>query len=226
MRFEVSGTDSVLIYFGEVISKEVSSLVIGAYNHLRVQNIDGIKSLVPSYTSLMVHYDVMRFNFKTIVSRLSYELQDIDSRVIDSVSKKVKIPVYYAPEVGFDLEDLANKKGLSIEDVIEIHTSQSYFVYAIGFAPGYAYMGLVDEKIAEPRLKTPRKKVPQGSVGIADRQTAIYPSQSPGGWNIIGKTPYLMFDESLESLCPVKVGDEVQFYPITKEDFFNLGGKL
>jgi KipI family sensor histidine kinase inhibitor len=226
MRFEVAGANGVMVYFGEVISKEVSTLVISAYNHLRDKKIAGVISCVPSYTSMFVSYDVMRFNFKTITAKLSLELSSIDGTKQQNIAKLVEIPVYYDKEVGYDLESLAAQKNLSTEEIISLHSRQTYLVYAIGFAPGYAYMGLVDERIEAPRLTTPRKKVAKGSVGIADRQTAIYPSESPGGWNIIGRSPFLMFDPSLPSLCPLKVGDEVRFYPIDKEEFMRLGGRL
>jgi KipI family sensor histidine kinase inhibitor len=115
---------------------------------------------------------------------------------------------------------------LSVEQVIEIHQSIEYRVYAIGFAPGFAYLGEVDERIAAPRLATPRKKVPKGAVAIADRQTAVYPAQSPGGWNLIGLCPTDMFDPGAEEIMPVSVGDKVKFSAISRTDFLQLGGQL
>ncbi|MBD3831176.1 MAG: carboxyltransferase domain-containing protein, partial [Arcobacter sp.] len=140
--------------------------------------------------------------------------------------KIVEIDVYYGTEVGFDLEYLSSKTTLSIEEIIKIHSNKLYDVYAIGFLPGFAYLAKVDEKIAFPRLSTPRKIVPKGSVAIADFQTAIYPQQSPGGWNIIGKTTFELFDKKLENLSPLNVGDKVKFNPISKEEFLVQGGVL
>ena len=116
--------------------------------------------------------------------------------------------------------------GLTVEQVIAIHQSVEYRVYAIGFAPGFAYLGEVDERIASSRLATPRQKVPKGAVAIADRQTAVYPAISPGGWNLIGLCPTLMFDPSKEPSMPVKTGDRVVFEAISREEFIDLGGQL
>jgi KipI family sensor histidine kinase inhibitor len=121
---------------------------------------------------------------------------------------------------------IAKRASLSIEEVIEIHQAQAYRVYAIGFAPGFAYLGEVDPRIAAPRLSTPRLKVPKGAVAIADRQTAVYPNVSPGGWNIIGLCPVDMFNPDAEPIMPVKVGDKVRFKPIAKETFLAMGGEI
>jgi KipI family sensor histidine kinase inhibitor len=134
--------------------------------------------------------------------------------------------VYYAAEVGEDLEPLAARAGLSTDEVIALHCGTDYRVYAIGFAPGFAYLGQVDERIAAPRLATPRLKVPRGAVAIADRQTAVYPAVSPGGWNLIGRCPVRMFDPNAEPIMPVAVGDRVRFESVSRERFLALGGDL
>ena len=136
------------------------------------------------------------------------------------------LPVYYHPEAGEDLEALAERAGMSIDDVIALHSGGEYRVYAIGFAPGYAYLGEVDSRIAAPRLSTPRQKVPRGAVAIADRQTAVYPAPSPGGWNLIGRCPVRMFDPDRDPIMPVSVGDRVRFEPIDRARFLELGGEL
>ena len=138
----------------------------------------------------------------------------------------VILPVYYSAESGPDLQGLADGAGLSVDEVIAIHQQTEYRVYAIGFAPGFAYLGEVDERIAASRLATPRQKVPRGSVAIADRQTAVYPAQSPGGWNLIGLCPQRMFDPNLTPSMPVQVGDRVRFDAIDKQTFLALGGEL
>ncbi|MEM1142862.1 MAG: carboxyltransferase domain-containing protein, partial [Pseudomonadota bacterium] len=133
---------------------------------------------------------------------------------------------YYHPEAGADLETLAEQRSLSWSDIAAIHYQQEYRVYAIGFAPGFAYLGDVDERIAAPRLSTPRKQVPRGAVAIADRQTAIYPAESPGGWNLIGRSPLRMFDAHAEEPMVVSVGDRIRFRPITRDEFVAAGGDL
>jgi KipI family sensor histidine kinase inhibitor len=134
--------------------------------------------------------------------------------------------VYYHPESGADLEQLGAERGLSWQEVVDIHCGREYRVYAIGFAPGFAYLGDVDERIAAPRLSTPRQKVPRGAVAIADRQTAIYPAESPGGWNLIGRSPLRMFDPLTAPPMPVAVGDRVRFSPIDRAAFLAAGGQL
>ena len=113
-----------------------------------------------------------------------------------------------------------------MDEIIKLHTSKLYDVYAIGFAPGFAYLASVDEKIAIPRLDTPRKNIPKGSVAIANTQTAVYPQSSPGGWNIIGRTTFEFFDKTIDELTPVKVGDKIKFNPISKDEFIKQGGKI
>ena len=136
------------------------------------------------------------------------------------------LPVYYDLESGPDLEIIAELGNISIDEVITIHQQQEYRVYAIGFAPGFAYLGEVDERIAAPRLATPRQKVPRGAVAIADRQTAVYPAVSPGGWNLIGLCPTRMFDPDKQPSMPVKVGDRIKFSAITRDEFLAQGGEL
>jgi KipI family sensor histidine kinase inhibitor len=138
----------------------------------------------------------------------------------------VSLPVYYSTESGPDLQTVAESAGLSVEEVIAIHQQTEYHVYAIGFAPGFAYLGEVDQRIATPRLATPRQQVPRGAVAIADRQTAVYPAQSPGGWNLIGHCPQLMFAPTNSPTMPVKVGDRVRFEAIDKATFKAMGGTL
>ena len=138
----------------------------------------------------------------------------------------IRLPVWYASESGPDLDALAERANMSVSDVIDLHASTEYRVYAIGFAPGFAYLGQVDERIAAPRLSTPRQSVPRGSVAIADRQTAIYPAASPGGWNLIGRCPTRMFNPDADPCMPVQVGDRVSFEPIDKERYLELGGEL
>ena len=152
--------------------------------------------------------------------------QSVHNRNFETSNKTVQLPVYYGEEAGPDLNRLAANAGLSIEQVIKLHQSIEYRVYAIGFAPGFAYLGEVDERIAAPRLSTPRKKVPKGAVAIADRQTAVYPAQSPGGWNLIGLCPTDMFNPHGDPIMPVSVGDKIQFIEINREQFLKLGGQL
>ncbi|MDX3744996.1 5-oxoprolinase subunit B family protein, partial [Pseudomonas sp.] len=134
------------------------------------------------------------------------------------------LPTWYHPSVGPELADLANCSGLDQASVIRLHSAHEYVVFAIGFAPGFAFMGLVDERLAKPRLSTPRKRIAAGSVGIADRQTAVYPSVSPGGWNLLGRSPTRLFDLAIGSYSLLHPGDRVRFEPIEHAEFVRLGG--
>jgi len=146
--------------------------------------------------------------------------------------KVITIPVYYSTQSGLDLQRLSDEKRLSIDEIIRIdeiihlHSFKTYLVYAVGFMPGFAYLARVDDKIATPRLKHPRKMIPKGSVGIADYQTAVYPRISPGGWNIIGRTPKELFNINSKDLSPFEIGFKVKFKPITKKEYLKLGGKI
>lgn len=181
--------------------------------------------LVPSYASVLILYNPLRTNHVSVARRVRSALATASAPTA-AEHRTIVLPVYYATEAGIDLEPLAARAGLSINTVIELHTRAEYRVYAIGFAPGFAYLGEVDERIAAPRLHTPRADVPGGSVAIADRQTAVYPSVSPGGWNLIGRCPVPMFDPDAQPSMPVAVGDTVRFEPISRERFLTLGGDL
>jgi KipI family sensor histidine kinase inhibitor len=181
--------------------------------------------LVPSYASLLVIYDINICDHFEAMKRLKLALSDLNT--VDTTSGElITLPVYYSIESGPDLSVIADQANLSIEQVIDIHQQGEYRVYAIGFAPGFAYLGEVDPRIAAPRLTTPRLKVPRGAVAIADRQTAVYPAPSPGGWNLIGLCPTRMFDPDKTPTMPVQVGDRVQFKAICYDEFILLGGEL
>ena len=186
---------------------------------------DIIIDLVPSYASLLVIFDIDQCDLFEAKSRLAKALTNLDA-VESQAGELIVLPVYYDLECGPDLEGRAERCKFSIDQVIKIHQQQEYRVYAIGFAPGFAYLGEVDERIAAPRLATPRTKVPRGAVAIADRQTAVYPAQSPGGWNLIGLCPTRMFDPEQQPSMPVEVGDRIQFKAIDREEFLALGGEL
>lgn len=224
MQIKQISFDTLIIYFENKISKEVSINVKTAYNSILNQNIEGLIDIIPSYSSILINYDFFKYEFKTLKRILEEKIVlDKSNEIIDEV---LNIDVYYGLEVGFDLEEISKKTKLSIDEIINLHSHKFYDVYAIGFLPGFAYLGEVDEKISIPRLETPRKIIPKGSVAIANTQTAIYPQNSPGGWNIIGKTLFKCFDKNLKSLSPFKVGQKIKFNPISKKEFLAQGGIL
>jgi len=225
MKIEVAGQNAFIVYFAEQTSAAVSARIQAAADSILASMGGTIVDLVPSYASLLVVFDLDRsdpFALRRQLRAALANLSDTDA----GAGELVTLPVYYSHESGPDLEVIAERGGISVEQVIEIHQQQEYRVYAIGFAPGFAYLGEVDERIAAPRLATPRQKVPRGAVAIADRQTAVYPAVSPGGWNLIGLCPTRMFDPAAEPSMPVKVGDRVRFSAIDREQFLAQGGEL
>ncbi len=225
MKIKIASVDSVIIYFGEFISKDISNKVKSVYAYLKSLENDSFIEIIPSYTSILIKYDIFRYDFSSITSFLKSELKNIKDEDFSS-NKLIEIDIFYSTEVGFDLQRVASNANISIEELIKIHSSKIYDVYTIGFLPGFAYLALVDEKIITPRLKTPRKKIPKGSVAIADSQTAVYPCDSPGGWNIIGRTNFEFFDKSLENLSPICISSKIKFNPISKEKFIAQGGNI
>lgn len=222
MNFKIASVDSLIIYFGEEINEEVSSKVRTAYENIKSLQIEGIVEIIPSYSTIFISYDISLNSYKEMVSLLKNSIH-LESKTIQE-EKIITIDVYYGTEVGLDLASMSDKTSLRIDEIIKLHSQKLYDVYAIGFLPGFAYLASVDKKIAIPRLSTPRKIIPKGSVAIADTQTAVYPQNSPGGWNIIGRTTTELFDKNIDTLSPLRVGYKVKFNPITKEKFISQGG--
>lgn len=222
MNIKIASVDSVILYFGENIDLKTASKVRFAYKNLKENPVKGIKEIIPAYVSLLIKYDIFIFSFDELSNLLKERLKDIKTEN-ETIGKLIEIPTLYSKEVGFDFDKFAN---LSQDEVINLHTSKEYFVYAVGFLPGFAYMGAVDFRLKVPRLQTPRAKVPKGSVGIADTQTAIYPRLSPGGWNIIGRVALELFSEEFDGFSFLKVGDRVRFKSVCKDEFLSLGGIL
>lgn len=225
MKIEIAGHDAFIVYFADEASAEVSALIQAAVNSVKAQMAEILIDLVPSYASLLVIYDINACDHFEAIKRLKLALSDLNT-VDMALGELITLPVYYSIESGPDLSVIAEQADLSVEQVIDIHQQGEYRVYAIGFAPGFAYLGEVDQRIAAPRLTTPRLKVPRGAVAIADRQTAVYPAPSPGGWNLIGLCPTRMFDSDKSPTMPVQVGDRVQFKSIDYDEFILLGGEL
>ncbi|MEC8081351.1 MAG: 5-oxoprolinase subunit PxpB [Pseudomonadota bacterium] len=214
-----------LLQFSNVISDAVADQISLVTTALR--ELEGIIDLIPSYTTLLVVFDTSCFDRFAIQKALQKVLASIDwSSAGNRVSQEVVIPVYYGPEVGPDLEDVAKHCQLDTDEVIRLHSTTTYRAYAIGFTPGFAFLGNTPEALHVPRKTTPRLKVPIGSVAIAERQTAVYPSVTPGGWQILGRTPIALVDWASDSLALINAGDSVRFEPMTKEEFLAQGGNL
>lgn len=225
MEIEIAGSNALIVYFSQQIDAQAAARVAQLAQTLNAAQHPWLIDLVPSYSSLLVVFEPQLADHLQVRKMLRAAANNATQAAIGE-ARKVRLPVYYSEESGPDLAAVAERAGLSVDEVIAIHSSSRYQVYAIGFAPGFAYLGEVDPRIATPRLATPRAKVPRGAVAIADRQTAVYPASSPGGWNLIGRCPTPMFNPKQSPTMPVASGDSVEFYTIDKVEFLALGGEL
>ncbi|WP_457607755.1 5-oxoprolinase subunit PxpB [Nitratifractor sp.] len=225
-RCRIDGVDTLTLRFGDRIDEEISDRVLALYRLLKAYPIEGVIETIPSYATLTLEFDLFRHSHESLCRRLKELARRADFSADAAEGRRVEIPVYYAPESGADLERLARERGLEIAELIALHSGREYRVYTVGFLPGFAYMGSVDERIAAPRLATPRARVPRGSVAVANRQCAVYPLESPGGWNLLGRTPLRLFDPELEGFSLLRPGDRVRFVPIGREEYLERGGEL
>jgi len=218
-RYLPFGDTALTVEFGNIIHPAINSRVIALNEAILRANIPGVEETVPTYRSLLIRYDPAKVNFEYLVAQIKEIEKGLKDTSAEVKRRKIIIPVVYGDVYGPDLKDVAEYHGLTEEQVVEIHSGREYRVYMIGFVAGFPYLGEVPEEIAIPRLETPRLKVPAGSVGIAERQTGIYPCEAPGGWRIIGRTPLKLFDPNWQSPALLKPGDIVKFVSISEEEF-------
>ncbi len=227
-RFFPLGDSAITIDFGNCIDENINLEVINRYHQLKKDLLPGMIEIVPAYSSLTIHYDILKISkfYPDTNSAYGVMTDFIEEKMklpvtnINQETRLIKVPVCYDPEFARDLEQFTSTKNISTEELINIHTSKIYKVFMIGFLPGFAYMGEVDEKIAMPRKQQPNI-VASGSIGIAGKQTGIYPLISPGGWHIIGRTPLKIFNPEKTDPVLLRSGDTVQFYSISKIEYEN-----
>ncbi len=215
------GDQGLLITFGNRIDPEIHKKVRRLYEAIKKEQFSWLMDVVPAYTTIMINYNPLQVSYEEVRETIKGLKTHPRGKDLKHRKRKV-IPTLYGGETGPDLEELAKLKDLSIDEVIEIHSRPEYLVYMLGFTPGFPYLGGMDERIAAPRLKNPRKKIPKGSVGIAGSQTGIYPMESPGGWRLIGRTPIPLFDPEREDPFYIKPGDILVFKPIDEKTFNQL----
>lgn len=216
---------SALVEFGKVISEEINKKVRTFCAYLDEYPFKGMIEYVPAFTSVSIIYNPLDVN-----SESPYEVvKDILDKIISKLNFSsmdeeniVQIPVCYDGEFGQDIEHVAKINNITVDEVIKIHSQGKYLVYMIGFAPGFPYLGGMSEKISAPRRESPRTAIPAGSVGIAGMQTGVYPIETPGGWQLIGRTPLKMFDLNRNPKSLLKAGDVAKFYPISYEEYLKL----
>jgi KipI family sensor histidine kinase inhibitor len=218
-RYLPFGDSALLVEFGNMINLEINRKVIVLNGAIMKAEIQGVEELVPTYRSLLVRYDPLRTTYEQLVFRIKDIEITLDRVHVKIAGKKITIPIVYGGGYGPDLGYVAQCHGLSEDRVAKLHSEREYTVYMIGFVAGFPYLGEVSDEIATPRLETPRLKVPAGSVGIAEKQTGIYPCEAPGGWRIIGRTPIKLFNPLREPPTLLKPGDKVKFKPMSIEEF-------
>ncbi|NJE04871.1 5-oxoprolinase subunit PxpB [Thermococcus sp. M36] len=214
-----AGDSALLLSFGEVIDEGINDRVHAIARAIEKASPGWLVEVVPAYSSLLVVYDPIKTSYTQVEDAVKSFL---DAGIKSFEGRLVEVPVVYGGEYGPDIEFVAEHNGLTVDDIIEIHSRPVYRVHFLGFLPGFPYLGGMDERIATPRLERPRLKVPAGSVGIAGKQTGIYPLESPGGWRLIGRTPLRLFDPSKEPPTLLQPGDRVRFVPIDEEEFREL----
>ena len=226
VKFLFSGDSALVIQFGNEISVEVNKKIRKMMDDIKKENIDGIVELVPTYCSLLINYDVLKIDYNTLTEKLKKFLSNNEATVEDEEVTLIEIPTLYNDECGPDLEYVAEYNKLSKEEVIKIHTGTDYLVYMLGFMPGFTYLGGMSEKIATPRLESPRLQIYPGSVGIAGKQTGMYPSMSPGGWRIIGRTPLKLYNPDSDTPVYISSGDYVRYVSISEEEYNDILKKV
>ena len=213
MNFSRYGEEGIRILFGEGIDFDIHEKVRRYYLFLKSLRLKEITDIIPSFRSCLVIFERKRTSFDTLTASLR-EKEFFVTHVDIPEPKTCEVPVEYGGESGFDIAFVASHTGLSEDEIVEIHTSVTYTVFAVGFMPGFPYLGILDQRLYVPRLETPRIKVPEGSVGLAQLQTGIYPFDSPAGWRIIGKTNKKLFDYNKEPYSIFQIGDKVRFVSV------------
>lgn len=223
-RLEPAGLDGWMVRLFDTIDEANMPWLTALVTACEGAFGDDLIDLVPSYTTLLVVFDPLRLSPVEARRRLSGLLARLVPDEETGGAPVKELPVWYDASVGPELVRLAELSGMSPEAVIACHSERTYRVFALGFAPGFAFMGSLDARLEAPRLDTPRRRVPAGSVAVAGRQTAAYPTVTPGGWNLIGRTPAVLFDRDREGFSLLQVGDRVRFVPIERAEFERRGG--
>ena len=221
VRYLVSGDCAVCVEFGNKICPDINTKIRAFKIAVEKSGIEGIVETVPTYRSLLVHYKPEVIGFKELTEKFE-ELMGSISNIQIPPPTVIEIPVLYGGEMGPDIENVASHNGKTVEEVIQIHTSEEYLIYMLGFIAGFPYLGGMSKEIATPRLKSPRVKIDGGSVGIAGEQTGVYPVDSPGGWQLIGRTPLKLYDADREKPVLLEAGQYIKFRSIDAAEYAKI----
>lgn len=221
IKYLLAGDRAVVMEFGNEISKEINAKIRNVVKSVDEAKIDGIEELLPTYRSLMIVYDPLKIEYSQLITTLDL----IASKKMEKQEDKIKIvefPTLYGGEYGPDINFVAEHNNITVDEVIKIHTGTDYLVYMMGFTPGFTYLGGMSDRIATPRLASPRTKIPAGSVGIAGAQTGMYPSETPGGWQLIGRTPLKLYDPAKEPPVMLSAGDYVRYVSVDEQEYMDI----
>ena len=218
IKILTAGDSSLLVEFGHEISPDINKKITATVQLMRQQHIEGVVDVIPAFCSLLINYDCRVISYAEIKERIEALLK-VEVKAGESTKRVYEIPVCYGGEYGPDIENIAEHAGLSVDEVIKIHSSQDYLIYMLGFLPGFCYLGGLDERIHTPRLANPRVKIAAGSVGIGGSQTGIYPLDSPGGWQLMGMTPVKTYDPDREVPILVNAGEYIRFIPVDEDEY-------
>ncbi|MBS4456728.1 5-oxoprolinase subunit PxpB [Tuanshanicoccus lijuaniae] len=218
VTIQTQGDAAILISWEETINPEINRRITAFVQLIKEQRIEGVIDLIPAFCSVLVHYDPRVIRYQSLVKKVE-SLLKVELSNTKCIKRIYQIPVCYGGEYGPDLAFVAENAKLSIDEVIALHTQPDYLIYMLGFLPGFSYLGGLDERLHTPRLANPRMAIPAGSVGIGGSQTGIYPLTSPGGWQLIGRTPIKTYDST--QIVPIlfEAGNYIRFVPISKEEF-------
>lgn len=219
VRILTAGEQGLVVEFGNVIDPNINRRVHQLSSRLLHEKKSEILEVVPTYRSLLIYFDPLRLSRQQLIGHISVLLNEKVQETTRTDARVISIPVCYGGEYGPDLPFVAEHNNLTEDEVVKIHTSIPYLVYMIGFTPGFPYLGGMSARIATPRLEKPRTRIPAGSVGIAGSQTGFYPVESPGGWQLIGRTPIQAFNPKADNPFLFAAGDYLQFQPILNKEY-------
>lgn len=222
-RFLPAGEGGLVVEFGDDIDPATNARVYALADALAARPLPGLGEAIPTYRSLLVHFDPLRLEYERLRRHLLALVEGTGQKATRSRGRERLVPTVYGGDFGPDLDSVAELTGLSPAEVVRLHSETEYTVYMVGFLPGFPYLGVLPDRLVTPRLQSPRTNVPAGSVAIAGRQTGVYSLESPGGWRLIGRTPLRLFDPAKDPPAYIAPGDRVRFVPIAAADFERLG---
>ena len=218
--FFPAGDMAMVVELGDAISPQINRKVRSLTDALEQGGIPGVFDFLPTYRSVLVYYDPLQISSSDVQEGIE-RLLEITEEEDTGERHIVHLPTLYGGKMGADIEFVAQHTAIDEQELIRIHSGTDYLVYMMGFSPGFAYLGGLDERLATPRLQSPRTEIPAGAVGIAETQTGVYPIASPGGWQLIGRTPLKLFDPARERPVLLSAGDYVRFVPLASRDEYD-----